>query len=70
MTVKAIRQRHALLLAERQRAQRIERLRELQVAYESSRPNAALTTVATFQHRNRIQDRVAPIQVELEPRNY
>jgi hypothetical protein len=66
MTPKAFRQRQALLLAERQREQRIERLREVQAAYERSRPNAALATLGTFQYWNRIQDRVAQIQGELE----
>jgi hypothetical protein len=70
MTRKAFRQRQALLLAEQQRNQRIERVREIQAAYERSRPNAALATVGTFQYWNRIQGLVAPIQVELEPRNY
>jgi hypothetical protein len=70
MTHKAFRQRQALLLAEQQRNQRIERIREIEAAYERSRPNAALATVGTFQYWNRIQDLVAPIQVELEPRNY
>jgi hypothetical protein len=70
MTRKAFRQRQALLLAERQRDQRIERLREIQVAYERSRPNAAPATLDRFQYWNPIQGRTAPIQVELDPRNY
>ena len=70
MTRKAFRQRQALLLAEQQRNQRIERVREIQAAYERSRPNPALATVGTLQYWNRIQGLVASIQVELEPRNY
>jgi hypothetical protein len=66
MTPKAFRQRQALLIAERQRDQRIERLRELEATYERSRPNAAPATLDRFQYWNRIQDRVAPIQVELD----
>lgn len=62
MTPKAFRQRQALLLAERQRDQRIERLREVQAAYERSRPNAGLATLGSFQYWNRTHGRMASIE--------